>query len=241
VRNLTLLKGQSGPTQTTGQEAETSRPSETHSEKKAPLVVCIDPGHPSEVGLGTRGKRISEMEVVWQIGGRLKKRLEAEGFRVVLTKSALKQKVVNRERAAIANRAKAALMVRLHCDSTTQRGLATYAPNRTGVSGGVRGPSREVIRRSQLALKIFHPALIKHLNGLLADRGMHPDTETAVGKKQGALTGSIFSEVPVVLVELCNLTNAQDEAIVRDPKHQERIADALCRAVQETIVGIPVS
>jgi N-acetylmuramoyl-L-alanine amidase len=178
------------------------------------------------------------MEVVWLIAGRLKKRLEAEGVRVTLTKSALKQKVRNRDRAEIANRAGADLMIRLHCDATTERGLATYAPNRSGVSGGVRGPSAEVIRRSQAALKIFHPALIAHLDGLLADRGMHPDTHTAIGGKQGALTGSIFSRVPVVLVELCTLTDPRDEAIVADPKNQERIADALCRAALETVKAL---
>jgi N-acetylmuramoyl-L-alanine amidase len=193
-------------------------------------VVCVDPGHPSEVGPGTRGKRITEMEVAWQIAGRLKKRLTEAGIRVVLTKSALKQKVKNRDRAEAANRSGAALMVRLHCDATTKRGLSTYAPDRQGVSGGMRGPSAEVIRRSQEALKVFHPTLMKHLNGLLADRGMHPDTHTAIGGKQGALTGSIFSRVPVVLVELCNLTDPRDEAIVADPKKQDKIADALCAA-----------
>lgn len=193
-------------------------------------VVCVDPGHPSEVGPGTRGKRITEMAVAWQVAGRLKKRLIEAGVQVVLTKSALKQKVKNRDRAEAANRAGAALMVRLHCDATNQRGLATYAPDRQGVSGGVRGPSKEVIRKSQEALKIFHPTLMKHLNGLLADRGMHPDTHTAIGGKQGALTGSIFSQVPVVLVELCNLTDPRDEAIVADPKKQDQIADALCAA-----------
>ena len=35
-------------------------------------TVCIDPGHPSEVGEGTRGKRITEMKAAWKVALLLK-------------------------------------------------------------------------------------------------------------------------------------------------------------------------
>ncbi len=49
--------------------------------------ICIDPGHPSEVGRGTRGKRITEIEAVWQVAQKLKDRLEQDGMQVELTKT----------------------------------------------------------------------------------------------------------------------------------------------------------
>ena len=29
-------------------------------------VVCIDPGHPSEIGSGTKGKVLTELEAAWK-------------------------------------------------------------------------------------------------------------------------------------------------------------------------------
>ena len=80
-------------------------------------VICIDPGHPSENGVGTRGKKITEVQAAWKVALILKGLLEQAGFKVVMTKSSENQHVTNKARAETANRAHAALMVRLHCDA----------------------------------------------------------------------------------------------------------------------------
>ncbi|MER3496464.1 MAG: hypothetical protein C4320_06575, partial [Armatimonadota bacterium] len=82
-----------------------------------PPVICLDPGHTSEVGEGTRGKRLTELSYVWQVAASLCPLLLQAGYTVVLTKRTVGQRVTNRERAEIANRSGAALMLRLHCDS----------------------------------------------------------------------------------------------------------------------------
>ena len=66
-------------------------------------VICIDPGHPSEVGRGTHGKKFTEIQVVWKVALLLKTRLEQDGYRVVLTKSKEDEMVRNKKRADIAN------------------------------------------------------------------------------------------------------------------------------------------
>src|SRR4051794_26983269 len=80
-------------------------------------TVCIDPGHPSEVGDGTRGKKLTEMHANWVDAVLLKRGLETKGIKVVMTKPSEKQFARNRARAETANAARADLMVRLHCDS----------------------------------------------------------------------------------------------------------------------------
>src|SRR4051812_11921154 len=78
-------------------------------------VVCIDPGHPSEVNPGyTVQNGTTETHVDWVVAKKLARALEDKGFRVVMTKSREKQVVRNKDRALIANRAGAAVMVRLH-------------------------------------------------------------------------------------------------------------------------------
>jgi len=195
-----------------------------------PITVCIDPGHPSEVGRGTTGKKISEIRAAWLVAGQLKNKLEAAGVRVVMTKSREEQYVENVRRAEIANTANADFMVRLHCDAASGRGFTTYFPDRAGTAHGKTGPSNEVIRQSAAMAKTFHAALVLGLKGKLRDNGLLPDIRTAVGSKQGALTGSIFSKVPVVLVEMVVLTNPKDEAFILRPEGQDAMAAALANA-----------
>ncbi len=200
-------------------------------------TVCIDPGHPSEVGRGTGGKKISEIKAAWTIAKLLEAKLVKAKFKVVLTKDAEETFVKNKDRSKIANEAKANIMVRLHCDANEGGGFAVYVPMQKGTSGGKTGPSEEVIKASTEKGKLFHAELTKGLKGKLKDNGLLGDIKTAVGAKQGALTGSIFSEVPVVLVEMCCLTNAKDEEFMASKKGQEQMAEALFRATKAALAG----
>jgi len=202
-----------------------------------PYVICIDPGHPSEVGSGTHGRHITEIEAAWQVAQRLQSELRARGMKVVLTKHKEHEFVRNRKRAEIANQNHADYMVRLHCDSDAGTGIASYAPDRQGAIDGVTGPSKVVIKESQKMGLAFHMAMVKSLDGKLKDRGFLPDTSTAVGRKHHALIGSIFSKEPVVLVEMCVLTNPKDEKFIRDPKNQAVLAKAMADGVQAALAA----
>lgn len=198
-------------------------------------VICIDPGHPSEVGNGTRGKRFTEIQVVWKVAVLLKQKLEADGYRVVMTKSSENQMVRNKARAEAANKSSASLLLRLHCDAAPDRGFASYYPSQQGKAEGKRGPSAAVITASKAAGKKFHPAVIRSLDGLIPDRGLLTDLQTAIGHKQGALTGSIFSKVPVLLVEMVVLINPKDEAFLSNQDGFDRLAEALRAGVHAAV------
>jgi N-acetylmuramoyl-L-alanine amidase len=198
----------------------------------APIVICIDPGHPSEAGRGTAGKHITEIQAAWLVANRMRGILISKGIQVVMTKTSEQQFVTNRARADFANNAHAALMVRLHCDGGNGigSGFAVYAPDRQGTADGVVGPSAAVIARSQSASKVFYSTMVADLSGQLSARGLHSDTATRIGAKQGALTGSVFAKVPVVLIEMCVLTNPSDEAFISSNKGQDEMAAALADA-----------
>ena len=198
-------------------------------------TVCIDPGHPSEVGKGTKGKKITEIKAAWKVAVLLKKELEAHGIKVVMTKGKEGEFVKNRDRSAIANKAHANLMVRLHCDSEAGSGFAVYVPKKKGTAQGKTGPGESVLNACAKVGPIFHAEFKKGLGGKLKDNGLLPDTATAVGGKFGALIGSIFSEVPVVLVEMCRLSNAKDEAFISSETGQKVMAKALAQATLKAI------
>lgn len=200
----------------------------------ARTVVCIDPGHPSEVASGRNVQNgTNETHVAWSVAVRLRDLLEAKGYEVVLTKSAEDELVRNKDRALAANRARAALMVRLHCDASQERGYAVYYPDRQGrAKDGAIGPAQEVIGGSRRAAEAVHSAMAEGLNDSLRDNGVRTDMQTKVGREQGgALTGSIYSEVPVVTIEMVVLSDPQDAEFIKAEAGQQRMASAIAEGV----------
>jgi len=196
-------------------------------------VICLDPGHPSETSAGTAtASGVTENHLNWVVALKLRKLLEARGWKVVMTKSSEGEKVTNRRRAEIANAAGAALMLRLHCDSASARGLAVYFPDRQGKKYGVTGPSRAVIAASRALAKPFYRAAVAALKGYVPSRGVHGESATLIGSKQGALTGSIFARVPVLTVEMVVLNNPTDAAFITAEAGQDRMARALAAGVE---------
>ena len=118
-------------------------------------------------------------------------------------------------------------MVRLHCDSASGSGFTCYYPGQQGKINGFRGPTPEVLRASHKMAQIFHGGVATALRGLLVDNGLKTDLATSVGAKHGALIGSIYSKVPVVLIEMVVLTNRKDEAFLSSVRGQDAMAAAL--------------
>jgi len=195
-------------------------------------TIVIDPGHPSEVGVGTKGRRTTELKVAWEVGLALRNRLRREGYAVVMTKQRLNERVTNKRRAEIANAAKATLMVRLHCDASKGSGFSVYYPAKQGTVNGVIGPSPAMLRAVAPMARRFYRAMSQTLAGKLPSEGLRTDAQTYVGRKQGALTGSIYSDVPSILVEMVVLTNPKDEAFILSTAGRAAMVDALAQGVK---------
>jgi N-acetylmuramoyl-L-alanine amidase len=148
-----------------------------------------------------------------------------------MTKAREDELVTNKERAMVANRARANVMIRLHCDASPDNGYAVYSPDRKGMVQNVAGPSEEVIERSKIAADAVHQGMAKALEGVLKDGGVRGDSKTAVGSKQGALTGSIFSEVPAVLIEMVVLSDKGDADFIKTEEGQMKMARAIAEGI----------
>ena len=197
-----------------------------------PFRVCIDPGHPSENNDGGELLNgVREVEINWTVAQALRGLLEQNGYSVVMTKSSLSEHVTNKRRAEIANEADADLMLRLHADSEGPGGFTIYYPRKQGQVKAVKGPSQAMIAASGRAAVAFHKALAAAMRGELKDNGVKGDEQTFIGGKQGALTGSIFSQVPALLVEMANLAKPEDARWISDPANQQKLAKALLAGV----------
>ena len=210
-------------------EAAVDKPSPTPSRS---FLVCIDPGHPSENNDGgavTNG--LTEVAVNWEVAVLLRRELEKNSISVVMTKASEKEFVTNKDRAAVANKEHANLFLRLHADSGNSTGFTVYYPRKQGSVRGTTGPSREVLQSSAAAAKLFHQAFAAELHGKLRDNGLRGDEQTFVGGRQGALTGSIFSQVPTVLVEMVFLTTPADAEWIKKQDNKVAMAKALAAGV----------
>lgn len=197
-------------------------------------IIAIDPGHPSETSGGCAHHGLSELQICWEVALKLEKLIAKEPkLKSIKTKSEVNTKVTNRERAEISNEAGAAMMIRLHCDSGKGTGCTVYYPDKQGTKFGVTGPSAEVISRSQMAAESMQKGLAKILGSQLKLNPIKTDSVTYVGSKQGALTGSIFSQVPAIVVEMVYLNNASDAALIKTPEGQDLLAKAMLEGIKE--------
>lgn len=198
------------------------------------IVVCIDPGHPSETNSGRLVQNgSSELEINWQVATKLKKELEKDGrIEVIKTRDSMDEFTRNRNRALIANDHHAALTIHLHCDAGPNHGFTVYYPDGEGEAEGQTGPSPDVLQSSHKAALALHEGMSKVLIGKLKDRGVKGESFTRVGKANGALTTSVFSEVPTVTVEMVFLSNKNDAKFIESDKGQAKMVAALTAGIK---------
>lgn len=199
-------------------------------------VVVLDPGHDLRANLalepigprsvirkikdggGTRGvvSGLTEAELNLRVARRLRPLLERAGVRVVTTRTTTSSTSMgNIARARIANRAGAALFLRIHADGATDRstrGTHTLHPAlRRGWTDDVYTPSRR-------AARIVQRELVRALR--FPDRGI---------RERSDFTGFNWADVPAILVEMGFMTNPTDDRLLATGAYQRRAALGLCR------------
>ncbi|HEX8051481.1 MAG TPA: N-acetylmuramoyl-L-alanine amidase [Thermoleophilaceae bacterium] len=202
-------------------------------------AIVIDPGHDSRanpetepIGPGSKKRKIKdgggtrgvvsgtpEHVVTLAISKRLRKTLTARGYCVTMTRDrATGLSMGNVARARIANRARAALFVRVHADGSTNRsqhGSAMLYP------AAHAGWTDDVLPESRTAAKLLQRELVARIGS--RDNGIVP---------RGDLTGFNWSDVPVVLAEIGFMTNPAEDRRLNDAEYQQRAALGLARGIE---------
>jgi N-acetylmuramoyl-L-alanine amidase len=199
-------------------------------------VVVIDPGHDARAnpatepigpgsttrkifdGGGTHGvvTGIREPDLTLAVSLRLRRLLRVAGVRVVMTRTRTAgASMGNIARAQIANRAGAALFLRVHADgaaSAAARGTRTLTPALR------RGWTDDVYRSSRRAATLVQAELVHALR--FPDRGI---------QERSDFTGFNWADVPVILVELGFMTNPTEDRALARADVRRQAALGLCR------------
>jgi N-acetylmuramoyl-L-alanine amidase len=221
-------------------------------EPKGLSVVVLDPGHGGR-SLGAEGSTGTlEKNLVLSVAEKLKKQLEEGlGIKVVLTRTA-DYYVGLKERTAIANNNGADLFLSIHANATFRReieGFETYYLNfkssdrdagkyaemenrALGVRGGEDDEAlleailwdmaqTSFINESREFASSVQRSLVRDLRG--SDRGV----------RQAPLAVLMGARMPAVLVEIGFISNPEQEIKLNRESHQEQIARALYRAIED--------
>ena len=198
--------------------------------------MVIDPGHDlranaetEPIGPGSATRKIKdgggthgvvtgirEAELVLDVSLRLRALLRRAGVTVVMTRErTAATSMGNIARARIANRAGAALFLRVHADghsSSTVRGTHTLVPAMR------EGWTDDVYRPSRRAAAIVQTELVRALR--FPDRGINERSD---------FTGFNWADVPVILVELGFMTDPVEDRRLARPAVRASAALGLCR------------
>lgn len=180
--------------------------------------IVIDPGHGGPdpgVVVTEHGTRWTEADLAFDVATRLEGRLAAAGMRVHLTRGpAPDRRMLNVERASLANQLGADLLISVHVDghaNPTADGVATY---HYGSTSGVTSTVGE-----RLAALVQREIVVR--TGL-RDCRIHAKTWDLLR----------LTWMPAVRVDLGYLTAPADRARLVDAPFRERVVEAMMAAVQ---------
>jgi N-acetylmuramoyl-L-alanine amidase len=193
-------------------------------------LVCLDPGHASRpnlttepIGPGSSIRKIKdgggapgEATVVLQIAWKTRAVLLRRGYRVAMTRTGPRFTLGaggNIDRARFCNRRRAALMLRIHADGSSDprvHGVSTLYP------AWHRGWTDDIYRPSRRAARLVQRRVVRWTGAV--NRGL---------SRRGDLTGFNWANVPVVLVETGFMTNPAEGRRLRSARYQWKVARGL--------------
>ena len=216
-------------------------------------TVVVDPGHGGDDPGATSVSGGKEKDLTLAVAQVIKKKMEATGrYRVQLTRSDDRFMAL-RDRTAFADRDDAHLFISLHADTIAAkniRGVSVYTlSNKASDSesealaakenaADARGGGQEAS-----GLDLLNPDLRFRLEFDDIGQIARPFRKLAIAELQGAGVETLPTpdrsagfvvlktrKVPSVLIEMGYLSNAADDKLLRQTKHQERFAGAIIKA-----------
>ncbi len=200
-------------------------------------IICIDPGHQTrgnydtepvapgsdemkaKVSSGTAGvkTRVPEYKLVLEVALRLRDTLEKHGATVIMTRTENNVDISNAERAAIANDANADLYFRIHADGSTDKsvhGVSVLIPGRKYIT------DEYILKESEKAGSCILDSFVKSTGA--KKRGL---------VKRNDLSGFNWCSVPMALIEIGFMSNADEDAKLNTSEYQDKMVEGMAEGI----------
>lgn len=214
-------------------KAKAAKPKKAPAKKtSAKGVVVIDAGHQGKgdlstepigpgaserkpkVAYGATGSvtHVPENVINLKVALKLRDKLEARGVKVIMVRTKADVNIANSERAKIANRANADLLIRVHCDDVNDssiHGFLTMVPEKNKWTGPIVSESRK-------AGALVQAAAVSSTGA--HDRGLMPTS---------AMSGFNWAKVPSIIVEMGLMSNASEDRKLATSSYQDKLAEGI--------------
>lgn len=222
----------------------------------APFTVVLDPGHGGRHDGAISPDGVKEKDVALNVAKALRERLEADGdVRVILTRED-DTDVALVDRTALANQARADLLVSIHCNSMptqkarkTVAGIETYflsadASDAEAHALAARENADGAIDHGPVALDPISLILQDlsrsqaHADASLLARHLHKSMIDALeakdrGVRQAPFVVLLGAEMPAVLVEIGFISHPAEGKKLAEARHQQKVAASLHAGIRE--------
>ena len=211
--------------------------------------VVLDAGHGgSDPGATTA--EMMEKEITLDIGQRLRKLLEQNGFDVVVTRDS-DRTIALRDRALLANDSRSDIFLSIHVNAlekyTDSRGIETY------YLGATSDPSLTALAARENRVSGYSVSDMRRLlEGVYADARRDESHELAMavqkrlftslrsedaglenwGVKRAPFIVLVATEMPAILAEVGCISNEKEAAMLRRPEYRQKIAAALFEGIR---------
>jgi N-acetylmuramoyl-L-alanine amidase len=201
-------------------------------------LVCLDPGHGTPPAIGRQTEPIGpgsplrkikdgggapgEAPVALAIALKTRSLLQRDGLRVAMTRTGPTYTGGNIARARFCNVRRAALMIRIHADGSSDAALHGV---QTLVPALHRGWTDDIYTPSLRAARAVQRSVVRATGA--ADLGLSPRSD---------LTGFNWADVPAILVETGFMTNLGERRLLQTSAYQLKVSRGLA-AGAEAFVG----
>ncbi|APQ78021.1 N-acetylmuramoyl-L-alanine amidase [Clostridium botulinum] len=203
-------------------------------------IIVIDPGHGSKSNLelervspdseekkikdggGADGvnSKTPEYLIAMDVASKLKETLQKEGYTVIMTKNKHSESLGNIERAEVGNKNNANLVIRIHADSADledANGASILVPSKKGYASEINELSK------------------KYGGILLSEMVASANMNNRGVVEREDMTGFNWSKVPVVLVEMGFLSNAEEDKLLNTEEYRIKIVQGLTEGIKKAI------
>ena len=201
-------------------------------------VIVIDAGHqthamsstePIGPGSSTRKAKVTggtsgcvthltEYKLNLKVAKKLRKELEARGYKVVMVRTKNNVRISNVQRAKIANKNKADAFIRIHAnssESSSVKGALTIAPQSDNPY-----MSKKVIKKSQKLSKKMLKACCKATGA--KNRGV---------MYTNSMTGINWCKVPVTIIEMGFMSNPSEDRKMAKASYQKKMVKGMADGI----------